>query len=30
MAETIFIVIEDTAFTLDSNGEYMGKMMIWG
>ncbi len=28
MAETIFI--EDTAFTLDSNGEYMGKMMIWG
>lgn len=30
MAEIIFIVIEDTAFTLDSNGEYMGKMMIWG
>ena len=28
MAETIFI--EDTAFTLDSNGEYIGKMMIWG
>ena len=28
MAETIFI--EDTAFTLDSNGEYVGKMMIWG
>ena len=28
MAETI--VIEETAFTLDSNGEYMGKMMIWG
>lgn len=28
MAETI--VIGETAFTLDSNGEYVGKMMIWG
>ena len=27
MAETI--VIEETAFTLDSNGEYVGKVMIW-
>ena len=28
MVETI--VIEETAFTLDSNGEYAGTMMIWG